>query len=660
MNERFASTSVAARVNLARESEFSLGSLSVRPALCQVEGSGGLEQLEPRVMQVLVALSRANGNVVSRDDLIEACWEGRVVGEDSITRCIVRLRKLADANQAAFTLETVLRVGWRLKIAAASSRGAAQNRTRSIAVEGEPLRAAKPSRFGVGTASVLGIFFVFALLIGATLIIRQVWIPRRTAPVPPEESLAVLPFVNMSGNTANDYFSDGFSEELRSELANDPRLRVVARVSSFAFKGINADIKTIARKLGVRSVVEGTVREAGNRVRITAELVDAADGFRIWSGTYDRDLSDILNVQSNVARAVAGALTHRLIPALSARRPKIDPVVYRQYLEAKWQLRIYTLDTARKAYAQLMDVTERQPNFADGFAALARVEGVLSELDLTHSSPYSAMAGESAARALQLDPQNVDAHSEHEGYELGVWNWQAAAIDFRALRNANRDNWDTLRGFRFYYMTMGFPTEAVAAIRRATSENLTPYKFPLIYALETAGSYRELIQAARNIGARDANRSDDLDELCEAYAMTRQVAAAREIKERLDRSDVTLINSWDRSNCTFYFDLVHGDARAAREIVRGFELKYQDGFPATWIAQYYVLLNDFDKAGDWYGRAYARREIELLQATFWPPTERYRGTTRWKALMQQPALREWQAEHDRVAAALVRSSDPLN
>jgi len=117
MNERFSRTGLIARVDLVHEPEFALGNVQVRPALCEVAGPGWSETLEPRVMQVLVALARANGGAVSCDEPIEACWEGRVVGEDSLTRCIGRLRKLAETSNNAFTLDTVLRVGYRLKAA---------------------------------------------------------------------------------------------------------------------------------------------------------------------------------------------------------------------------------------------------------------------------------------------------------------------------------------------------------------------------------------------------------------------------------------------------------------------------------------------------------------------------------------------------------------
>ena len=128
-----------------------------------------------------------------------------------------------------------------------------------------------------------------------------------------EASIAVLPFVNMSGDPSKEYFSDGVSEELLNDLANNPGLRVAARTSAFAFKGKNEDIQKIALTLHVRAILEGSVREIGDHLRITAQLINAADGYHLWSATYDRDLTDILVVQDDIARAITTALAQKLL-----------------------------------------------------------------------------------------------------------------------------------------------------------------------------------------------------------------------------------------------------------------------------------------------------------------------------------------------------------
>jgi len=158
-----------------------------------------------------------------------------------------------------------------------------------------------------------------------------------------QASVAVLPFANLSGDPAKRYFSDGIADQLITELSRRKNLRVAARTSSFSFGGGNADIKTIARALNVAAVVEGSVREDGNRVRIVAELISASDGFQIWSDSYDRDLTNILALQDDIARAISAALSHKLTgqsdadPAPRVRpAPKLDPDVYRDYLQGQF------------------------------------------------------------------------------------------------------------------------------------------------------------------------------------------------------------------------------------------------------------------------------------------------------------------------------------
>jgi TolB-like protein len=165
------------------------------------------------------------------------------------------------------------------------------------------------------------------------------------------------------------YFSDGFSEELLIDLANTPQLRVAARTSSFTFKGKRADIQEIANKLHVRTVLEGSVRESGDRVRITAQLIDAASGYHIWSQTYDRQLTDILKVQDEIARAIAAALTKKLTGRPDAANP-VDPEAYRKYLLGKFYFDHHNEVDNERAIALFKEVTTLQPDFSDGYAML--------------------------------------------------------------------------------------------------------------------------------------------------------------------------------------------------------------------------------------------------------------------------------------------------
>src|SRR5438874_351614 len=199
------------RVVLAREASFNLGRLRIDPAILQVGTVNRSEKLEPRVMQVLVALARADGAIVTRDELTERCWEGRIVGEDAINRPLSRIRHFAAAiGEGSFAVETIPKVGYRL----VESSGAPRIRYGS---------------------------------------------PRASQPLGP--SICVLPFVNMSGDSEQEYFSDGISEDITTDLSKVSALSVVARNTAFTFKGPAIDLRAVARILSVNHVVEGSVRK---------------------------------------------------------------------------------------------------------------------------------------------------------------------------------------------------------------------------------------------------------------------------------------------------------------------------------------------------------------------------------------------------------------
>jgi TolB-like protein/DNA-binding winged helix-turn-helix (wHTH) protein len=281
----------APRINLAETADFELGGLRVSPAHREVRMNGDRRELEPRVAQVLVALASARPDVVSRDRLIEQCWDGRIVGDDAINRCIVALRHLAkEFSPEPFAIETVPRVGYSLverpAVAAVRNRG----RTRKVAIGG-----------------------LLVLLIAAALAFGWSRLGRvETAPA----SIAVMSFRNLSAG--DPYFAEGIGEEILGQLSREPQFRVAGRASSSQF-GADADVREVARRLDVDYVVEGSVRRQGDRVRVNANLVRASDGIRLWSDSYDGKLDDIFAIQQRIGVSIAAALRRKLVraPALS-------------------------------------------------------------------------------------------------------------------------------------------------------------------------------------------------------------------------------------------------------------------------------------------------------------------------------------------------------
>ncbi len=231
-------------------------------------------------------------------------------------------------------------------------------------------------------------------------------------------SIAVLPFTNLSGDPARDYFSDGISEELLNLLARVPGLQVAARTSAFAYKGRNVDIRQVGRELGVETVLEGSVRQSGDQLRITAQLIDTTSGFHLWSETYDRRMADIFQVQDEIAAAIVDKLRIQLAPkeqqlAQRDKAPTQDLEAYEYYLQARaiWQRR--GEDNLRRAIELYQSALARDPAFARAHAALASAYVVLPGYTREDGDQgrYMQLAEQSARQALALDPKIGEAHA---------------------------------------------------------------------------------------------------------------------------------------------------------------------------------------------------------------------------------------------------------
>jgi TolB-like protein len=234
----------------------------------------------------------------------------------------------------------------------------------------------------------------------------------------PHSSIAVLPFTNLSGDASRDYFSDGMSEELLNLLARIPGLKVASRTSSFAYKGRNVDIRDVGQELGVETVLEGSVRQAGEQVRITAQLIDAETGFHLWSATYDRKLEDIFRVQDEIAAAIVDKLRIELAPqeqalAMRDKAPTQNVEAYELYLQgqAAWKRR--GAENLRRAIDLYQRAIGLDPGFARAYAALASAYVVLPgyTLEPGDEAQLLPMAETAARRALSIDPKIGEAHA---------------------------------------------------------------------------------------------------------------------------------------------------------------------------------------------------------------------------------------------------------
>jgi TolB-like protein/Flp pilus assembly protein TadD len=291
---------------------------------------------------------------------------------------------------------------------------------------------------------------------------------RASSEAPPsDQSIAVLPFVNLSSDPEQEYFSDGLSEELLNMLAHVPELRVAARTSSFSFKGKDEDIRSIAGKLSVAHVLEGSVRKVGNQIRVTAQLIKAADGYHLWSETFDRTLEDIFSVQDEIAGAVVDALKISILGEAPKSR-ETSPEAYALYLQGNYLLERADKESLERAHRTFEQALELDPDYAPAWNGLASTivwqtgyHGIFS------IEEGVARAREAGERALALDDNLAEAHAGMAGIKLLYdWDWSGAeASTRRALELAPSDAQAVLQS-GLVAMALGRFDDALARFRQ--------------------------------------------------------------------------------------------------------------------------------------------------------------------------------------------------
>lgn len=325
-------------------------------------------------------------------------------------------------------------------------------------------------------------------------------------------TIAVLAFANLSEERGSEYFSDGVSEQLLATLARAPGLRVAGRSSSFYFKGRAVAPAEIARELGVEHLLEGSVRRAGDKVRVTVYLTRVADGFSVWSESYDRDAADILAVQDEIAGLVLARLRPSLAPEAEAWREAAGDVAkagagrtedagaYRLFLEGRFLLNRRTAKDLPEAVACFRRAVERDPDFALGWANLAYAQGWMFTFKLGGHDDVVVPALEAARRAIRLAPELAEAHAALAGVAVLDWDWKTAReAKSRALELAPRDA-DVLQTASWVALCAESAEESAALTRRALE--VDPFNLGALLNLGFAQSYLGRYAEAEETGAR--------------------------------------------------------------------------------------------------------------------------------------------------------------
>jgi TolB-like protein/DNA-binding winged helix-turn-helix (wHTH) protein len=408
---------------MEHEGTLKVGDCGVDPAVDEVTRDGTTIKLEPRAMRVLMHLADRHGEVVSVQELLDIVWADVVVTPDSVYTAISALRRaLGDDSREPRYIANVPRRGYRL-VAPVTRTTESGSRTLPTAASVAPavpaLDPAHPSS-GRRSAWLLATSVAAALAVLGYLVVAKPWATRQAAnpapatlpaaPAVGDLSIAVLPFANLSADRDQEYFADGISEELLSLLTKVTQLRVISRSSAFSFKGQNLAVAEIARRLNVALVLEGSVRQAGPQVRVTAQLIDARSDRQLWSETYDRPLVNIFALQDEIAAAVVSQLRLKLLGATSmAKAP--DPEAYSLVLQARQVALQRSSAGYERALALFQQALGKDPGYAAAWVGLARVYVNQANDGLRPIEESYRLAHDAVDKALALDPDFAPAHA---------------------------------------------------------------------------------------------------------------------------------------------------------------------------------------------------------------------------------------------------------
>lgn len=453
-----------------------------------------------------------------------------------------------------------------------------------------------------------------------------------------DNSIAVLPFVNMSSDPEQEYFSDGLSEELLNQLAQIPQLRVIARTSSFSFKGKEVDVATIAKTLNVAHVLEGSVRKSANTLRITAQLIRTADSSHLWSKTYDRQLTDVFKIQDEISSEVVSALKVTLLPGQSVpKTQRTDNVeAYEHYLRGTAVLDRGTVMVGDVTAAELQQAIAIDPGYANAYAQLSVAQAILAETaqDLAERNGYIGKSSASAEKAIVLAPDLADGYVSRGYLRLAyLQKWQGAESDFRRAVELSPSDANGLVWLSYLLAASGHIEEAIAQARKAIE--VSPRS---VFAWENLGQAQ--IMGDDREGAREAFQR--------AIELSPESNWSNYYLGYLDLQDgkIDSAESWfQRTDGAFplaglaMVEFSRGDEAASQKALQELKTRFAAGF-SFQIASAYAWRGQKDEAFDWLGKAREHRDAGLVRLRVDPTLTTLHDDPRFGALVKALGLPE--------------------
>jgi TolB-like protein/DNA-binding winged helix-turn-helix (wHTH) protein/Flp pilus assembly protein TadD len=632
----------------------------------EVRKSGLRIRVQQQPMKLLEVLLEHPGEVVTREELRSRVWPNESFGDfdQALNISIGKLRSaLGDSAENPRFIETLPKRGYRF-IADVSvvdpdtrpkTTGPADGNLPGSERE-SPARGADSGHriqdAGLTPAPVAPkqrqwaasrVLAALALVIIVSLPIIAVWLFHSRGRAPTGiRSLAVLPLDNLSGDTSQNYFADGMTDELITDLAQISALRVISRTSVMVYKGARKPLPQIARELNVDAVVEGTVLRSGDRVRITAQLIEASTDKHLWSQSYEGELRDTLALQNRVARAIADQIRINLTPQEQAALKHVkvvNPEAYESYLKGRYFWNKRTADGLKVALAYFKQAIEEDPKYASAYSGLADTYALLGDWQYAVMTPQEAFpkAKAAAIKALELDSTLGEAHNSLafvlDGFD---WDFDSAGKEFlRAIElspgYATAHHW-----YAWHLSLLGRYEEAITEMKKA--ENLDPLSLiinaDLAELLVLAHSYDESIRQSRKTIEMDPDFALAHNQLAQAYLqkhMYDEAVAEMQKAVQFSGESPTCIANLARAY------VAAGKRSEAVKLLSDLKKRSNTGYSnAAEIAMIYASLGDTDQAMNWLDKGYEERFNPgvLLRPGFDP----LRSDSRFQTLVRRVGL----------------------
>jgi TolB-like protein/DNA-binding winged helix-turn-helix (wHTH) protein/Flp pilus assembly protein TadD len=585
---------------------------------------GARIRLQEQPFQVLAVLLTRPGELVTRDELQGRLWTADtfVDFDHGLNKAINKIREaLGDSAESPRFVETVARRGYRfigdvavvdLEAAPPETQAPSTGVDALMANEREPPEVAEPTKAPKGwgwqrtlTITGCGLALASVILIG--------WLLHSRGQSPTIQSVAVLPLENLSGDASQEYFADGMTDQLIATLGQISALRVISRTSVMGYKGARKPLPQIARELNVDAVIEGSITRSGGRVRITAQLIDAAVDKHLWAQSYDGDVRDTLALQSRVARAIAEEIRVNVQPKEQAalRNVKaVNPDAYEAYLKGRYFWNKRTADGLNKAKAYFDEAVAKAPDYAQAYSGLADTYALLGDWQWGVMASKEALPAAKAAaiRALELDNTLGEAHTSL-GFALSGfdWDWASAEKEFRRAIDLNPGYATAHHWYAWHLSLMGRHGEAIAEMRKARS--LDPLSLiinaDLAEILLIAHFVDESLQQSRKAIEMDPDFALAHNQLAEAYLQKhRRDDAIAEFQKAVQLSEGSPI-------CTANLARAYassGRSAEAGRLLTDLQKRSNPAYSnAAEIAMVYAALGDKPRALAWLERGYNER-----------------------------------------------------